>query len=129
MSEDSNYDDGFLDGEEAGYREHRSAVLMVVTLLCYLITAIGTFAWVHETSNTYNKEFPSALAGAVWPIYWSGRGALAVVRAIREPVKQASTSSHILISGIPVVQDAPAICFYASTEKSLYEMQYRLCPP
>lgn len=63
--------------------------------ILYLAIAFLTFAWIQETPLSEQeaafqkqcptcrhdgRDFASLLGGIFWPIYWSGHGALTVVR-------------------------------------------------
>lgn len=63
--------------------------------LTYIVCAMLTFAWIYDdgwSDDQYHqtdRQF-SSFAGAVsWPIYWSGKGALYVVRAAKTGSKSA----------------------------------------
>ncbi len=61
-------------------------------MLTYVACAVLTSAWVWDADWSQKKSdgtprwdgadaiFSSALAGAGWPVYWSGKGALFVIR-------------------------------------------------
>lgn len=56
----------------------------------YLVIGFGTFAHVYETlENTHDKGILASITVVLWPIYWSGTGALASYRAAKQAAQPA----------------------------------------
>lgn len=53
----------------------------------YVAAGLATFAWTHEErwANSADAEVGPVVAGMIWPVYWSSKGALELVRGLKRP--------------------------------------------
>lgn len=60
--------------------------LWLVALVIYSVAALGTFGWVRNHTGCNGsgycdtRDLGAGMAGAFWPIYWSGTIALSLTK-------------------------------------------------